>query len=136
MQLPSDQDLRALGPQRFSNEIEVQRFFEDYVLEKCGLQWICSSVRGRGRIGFVDTIAVDGTGDLVIIEYKWDMVDRHTVQQIRRYCDRLPAHSQELDDAFVARRWPTGKIDLTRLKAITVGHRYHPSVVLALPPHI
>jgi hypothetical protein len=70
MRLPSDEDLRQLGPQVFSNEIEVQRFIEDRVLQECGLQPVCSSVGGGGRLGFMDTLAIDEEATPVIIEYK------------------------------------------------------------------
>jgi RecB family endonuclease NucS len=71
--------------------MEVQRFIEDHVLQRLGLEWVCSSVRGRGRIGFIDTVAHDEEMNPVIIEYKWDMVDGHTIAQV----GTLPGVSSE-----------------------------------------
>src|SRR5688572_25751371 len=134
MKLPSDDDLRTLGAQILCNEIEVQRFIEDHVLEQWGLDCVCSSVGGRGRVGFIDTIALDDKVNPVIIEYKWDLVDRHTVAQVARYRDWLLQNPNALPKCGTTSKgkylMPT-EIRWRGLRAITIGHRYHPSVLNA-----
>jgi hypothetical protein len=128
MQLPSDTDLQQLSLHHFSNEIEVQRFIEDHVLGRCGLRSVGSSVGGRGRIGFIDTLVINSDSIPFIIEYKWDLVDDQTIRQVVRYRDWLLNNADRLRSGLQG--WT---VDLTRLCAITVGHRYHPSCLAAIP---
>jgi hypothetical protein len=79
-------------------------------------------------------LAIDQDGAPVIIEYKWDLIDHRTIAQVLRYGDYLRARPQSLREALTARG--QSDIDLNQLRAITIGHRYAPSVVSAVPPQL
>jgi hypothetical protein len=103
MKLPIDAVFTAWGPQRFSNEIEVQRFIEDRVLPECGLTRVSSSLARQGRLWFMDTTAIDSESRPIIVEYKWDTVSGDTLLQLDGYKTWLLQHRREFDAAVAGR---------------------------------
>src|SRR5262245_47377080 len=133
MELPNDEWFKKCEPQMFSNEPEVQRFVEDHVLPACGLTRLSSSLVGRGRLYFIDTLAIDAEGTPFLFEYKWDLVDLHTMMQTDGYRRWLFEHKEQADDA--ARKSGRGIALLwDRLHVVTVGHRFHPSAARDIDP--
>lgn len=128
LNFPSEEFLTGLGPQSFANEVELQRFVEDNVVTQCGLEVIGSSLRGGRRLGYIDTVALHTSGILVIVEYKWDMIDRDVLNQVVRYRQWLLKHRESID-AAVLRYTPGRRVNWVSIGIVTVGHRYHPSAV-------
>ena len=128
LRIPSERYLRRLGPHTFANEVELQRFVEDKVASECGLHVIGSSLRGRQRLGFIDTLALHESGELVIIEYKLDTIDGDVLTQVARYKSWLLAHRETVEAAV--RHSSAGlRIDWASIGIVTVAHRYDPSAV-------
>jgi hypothetical protein len=133
--MPSDDFLKGLGPQRLANEDELQRFIEDYVAPACGLRLVSSSLpRGTQlrhaqrdlRCGKIDTAAIDHEGRPVIIEYKWDRVNRDTIKQLARYKQWL-LNNCEVFEKEVSELWKGQSTNWKQILLISLGYRYHQS---------
>jgi hypothetical protein len=83
MRLPGARYLKSLARPTFASETELQRFFEKKLLREMGLRVVCSSRRGGGCMGNIDTMALDRKNRPVIIEYKRDLVDQATYDDKR-----------------------------------------------------
>lgn len=126
MSMPSDEFLKGLGSRALANELELQQFIEDHVIGACGLRLVSSSMPGRPQLGYIDTAAVDHEGTPVIIEYKWDTVDRDTIRQVARYKQWLQNH-REVFETEVSNQWKGQSTNWKQIHLITVGYRYHES---------
>jgi hypothetical protein len=124
IRIPDEQSLAALGPKEFANEVQLQRFFEDHVASLCGLRLVSSSVRGRHRLGSIDSTAINGEGAPVIIEYKWDRVDGDVIQQLLRY-ERWFLNHRERFDAEALAKWDQRKSNVAKPQLVAVGYRFH-----------
>src|SRR6266571_1164457 len=118
MKLPSARYLGTLGRQAFESENALQKFFEKKVWPVTGLRVVCSSRRNHGRLGNIDTIALDKRNRPVVIEYKRDVVDQRTLGQLARYRNWL------LDNKGDVERAAGVAIDWTRIYLVSVGHKY------------
>lgn len=133
--MPSDDFLKGLGPQRLANEDELQRFIEDRVVPAWGLRLVSSSLP-RGiqlrhaqrvlRRGKIDTAAIDQEGTPVIIEYKWDRVNRDTINQLGRYKQWLLKNC-EIFEKEVSELWKGQSTNWKQVHLISIGYRYHQS---------
>lgn len=126
LRMPSDDLFKGLGAQALANETELQKFVEDHVIQSCGLRLVSSSLPGRPQLGYIDTAAVDEDGTPVIIEYKWDTIDRDTIGQVARYEHWLLTHRQDFEEA-IAKQWPGQSTSWKKILLITIGYRYHQS---------
>lgn len=127
MRLPSARYLKSLGRPTFESETALQRFFEKKLLREMGLRVVCSSHRGGGRLGNIDTIALDKRNRPVIIEYKTDLVDQAALDQLCRYREWLLDNRDEVA-RVVAGKWEGVIPDWRRLYLVSVGHRYDKDV--------
>jgi hypothetical protein len=126
MSMPSDEFLKGLGSRALANELELQQFFEDHVVPGCGLRLVSSSLPGSPQLGYIDTAAIDHEGTPVIIEYKWDTVDRDAIRQVARYKQWLLNH-REVFEKTVSNQWKGQSTNWKQIHLITVGYRYHQS---------
>lgn len=125
MRIPSDEFMKSLVRPTLSNEKELQRFIEDCVLAESGLQRISSSLNGRGRLGKMDTTAIDHDGAPIIIEYKWRAVNGDTLKQVRGYRDWL---LQAPNRARFEQRSRHVRVKWDQLRLVVVGWRFAPNV--------
>jgi hypothetical protein len=123
MILPGDEHLRALGPQAFANEVQLQRFMENHVIPNSGLQLVSSSERGGQRLGNIDTTAVDRDGTPVIFEYKRDIIGFAAMSQLARYRDWLLIH-RDLFEKAVSNKSPDLPVTWDEIRLVSVGYRY------------
>lgn len=104
-----------------SNEKQLQEFIEDEVLPAWGWQRISSSLKGRGRLGKIDTTALAPDGTPVLIEYKFDLVDAETFSQIAGYETwlRKPQNFARFEE-----RCHGPRVRWDHLELVTIGPRY------------
>src|SRR5713101_7193315 len=124
IRIANEESLKALGAQTFANEVQLQRFIEDRVTPLCGLRLVSSSLRGRHRLGHIDSTAIDDEGSPVIIEYKWDRVDGDVMQQLFRY-ERWFLNHRELYDAEALTKWNQRTSNVAKPQLVAVGYRFH-----------
>lgn len=123
MKMPSARYLKSLGPKAFASESTLQMFFERRLCPKIGLRVVCSSRAGHGRMGNIDTLAIDHRRRPVILEYKRDLVGEAAIAQLSRYRKWLLAHKDRFAKAVVA-KWGSAALDWTRIYLVSVGYRY------------
>lgn len=120
--LPTEAQLLRPQPRLFANEVQLQRFVEDYVLPICGLEVISSSERPGRKLGRLDTTAVSAAGMPVIVEYKHDEVDGVAMNQLERYRDWLLGHRELFETA--CSKLGNDKIRWGELHCVAVGYRF------------
>src|SRR6266498_42961 len=135
IRMPSEDFLKGLGAQALANEDELQGFIEDHIVPACGLRLVSSSllrskqlrpVQKVLRRGKIDTAAIDHDGTPVIIEYKWDRVNRETIKQLARYKQWL-LNNCEVFENEVSELWKGQSTNWKQIDLISLGYRYHES---------
>jgi hypothetical protein len=120
----------------FANEIEVQRFVEEYAKKIFGLQVILSTRRGGQRLFLIDVLAVDSENTPFIIECKWDLVNAEAIRQLVRYKKALQANWSLFEERVGKIRGRRVAIERREPCLIAIGYRYEPSILNEAPPVI
>jgi len=132
IKMPSEQQLRQFGPQKFPSEGALQRFVEQEVLPACGLRVVTSSEAGGPRLGGIDTLAIDVAGTPVIFEHKRGDVNRKAREQLARYEQWALTHRERVGKAISA-KWEGQDIKWGQLCLVLLGYRYTPKKPWAHP---
>ena len=113
-----------LAPAPFTNEQELQDFFEENLEELLGIRFVATEFpTGEKHGGRIDTLGIDEDGNPVIVEYKWDKSDS-VMNQGLYYLAWLLDHRGDFELAVQKKVGVDVKVSWQSPRLILVASRY------------
>ena len=113
-----------LTPVPFTNEKELQTFFECNLEVLLGIRFVASEFRtGEKHGGRIDTLGLDADSNPVIVEYKWDQSDS-VINQGLFYLDWLVDHRGDFELAAQKTLGPEIKVTWDGPRLVIVAATY------------